>query len=117
MCSSDLAAGEFEHSLRMLSGDADLTVQGPRSGFDERLYPMLAARPEVAVASPVVAIDARPVGRQEALRVLGVDIFRASLIQQGLDPVGSTPAEYGKFMQEEYAKAARIVKLGNIKID
>ena len=51
---------EFEATVRSLSGDADLRVSGPRSGFDEALYPALARHADVAIASPVVELDHRP---------------------------------------------------------
>ena len=72
------AINEFAAAVQTLSGEADLAVRGPRSGFDEALYPRLAALAEVAVASPVVEVDARLPGRREPLRVLGLDIFRAA---------------------------------------
>ena len=53
------AQNELALGVRTLSGDADLQVRGPRSGFDESLYPELSRLPEVAVASPVVEIDAK----------------------------------------------------------
>ena len=68
----------------MLSGDADLEVRGPRAGFDEALYPEVARTPGVAVASPVVEVDAKVAERLDTLRVVGVDAFRAGLIQPGL---------------------------------
>ncbi len=82
-----VAAGEFEQALRLLSGNADLTVHGPRAGFSEALYPGVAALPEVAAASPVVEIDARPAGRTETLRLVGIDVFRAARIQPELAAV------------------------------
>ncbi len=44
------ALAEFSQAVRTLAGQADLEVRGPRSGFDENLYPRLAALPEVAAA-------------------------------------------------------------------
>jgi putative ABC transport system permease protein len=81
---NESAVDELTHSVRTLSGDADLTVRGPRSGFDEALYPQLARDPDVAVASPAVEGDVRIDGRPESLRVLGLDAFRAGAIQPGL---------------------------------
>ncbi len=81
---NESAVDELTHSVRTLSGDADLTVRGPRSGFDEALYPRLARDPDVAVASPAVEVDVRIDGRPEPLRVLGLDAFRAGAIQPGL---------------------------------
>ncbi len=53
------AVNEFALGAQALSGDADLQVRGPRGGFAESLYPELARLPEVAVASPVVEVDAK----------------------------------------------------------
>ena len=78
------ALGEFAQALRTLSGDADLTVRGPREGFDETLYPQIVRLPGVAVASPMVEVEVNLRDREQALRVLGVDVFRAAQIQPGL---------------------------------
>src|SRR6266850_1462202 len=75
------AINEFAAAVQTLSGEADLAVRGPRAGFDESLYPRLAASSEVAVASPVLDVEAKLPGRREPLRVLGVDIFRAARVQ------------------------------------
>jgi putative ABC transport system permease protein len=78
------ALGEFAQALQTLSGDADLTVRGPRAGFDESLYPSIAQLPEVAVASPMLEIEASIRGQEQALRIAGVDVFRAGQIQPAL---------------------------------
>jgi len=75
------ALNEFAAAVQTLSGEADLVVRGPRAGFDEALYPRLARLPEVAVASPVLELEARLPGRREPLRILGLDVFRAARIQ------------------------------------
>jgi putative ABC transport system permease protein len=78
------AINEFSQAVQTLSGTADLEIRGPRAGFDEALYPRVARLPEVAVASPVIEVDIRLGGRSERLRVLGVDVFRAALVQPQL---------------------------------
>ncbi len=78
------AIGELVAGLATLSGDADLEVRGPREGFDERLYPALADDRDVAIASPIVEVDAAIDGRSHALQVLGVDVFRAAAINPAL---------------------------------
>lgn len=78
------AINEFAQAVQTLSGLADLEVRGPRAGFDESLYPRLARLPEIAVASPVVEVEARIAGRRESLRVLGLDVFRAARVQPEL---------------------------------
>src|SRR6266849_6395689 len=75
------AINEFAAAVQTLSGEADLAVRGPRAGFDESLYPRLAKLPEVAVASPVLEVEARLPGRREPLKVLGLDLFRAARVQ------------------------------------
>ncbi len=78
------ALNEFAAAVQTLSGEADLAVRGPRAGFEESLYPRLAKLPEVAVASPVLEVDAKLVGGREPLKILGLDIFRAARIQSFL---------------------------------
>ena len=72
------AVNELARGAQLLSGDADLQVRGPRRGFDEALYPELARLPEVALASPVVEVDAMLADRDEALQIIGEDPFRAA---------------------------------------
>jgi putative ABC transport system permease protein len=78
------AQDELALGVRTLSGDADLQVRGPRSGFDERLYAELSRLPEVAVASPVVEIDAKLADREDVLKIIGIDALRAAAVQPGL---------------------------------
>jgi putative ABC transport system permease protein len=90
---NQVAVSEFSQAVQTLSGAADLVVRGPQAGFDERLYAKIAADPRVAVASPVVDIDAHVVGRDDTLRILGIDVFRAGLIQPGLVPQTQAPLD------------------------
>lgn len=76
-----VAVAEMAQAARSLSGEADLVVQSAHGGLDERLYGTLGARPEVAVASPVIEVEARLPGRRERLRLLGLDVFRAAELQ------------------------------------
>jgi putative ABC transport system permease protein len=78
------ALRELGQALQALSGEADLTIRGPRSGFEESLYAQVATLPEVAVASPVVEAQVSVLGRDEALRMIGLDVFRAGQIQPAL---------------------------------
>jgi putative ABC transport system permease protein len=78
------AVNELALGVQFLAGDADLQVRGPRAGFDEAVYPRLARLPEVAVASPVVEADAKLEGRDDVLRIIGIDVFRAGAVQPGL---------------------------------
>lgn len=78
------AANEFNLAIRALSGEADVVVRGPRSGFPEALYPELARRPGVAAASPAVEADVQLAGRRETIKLIGLDPFRAGEVQPHL---------------------------------
>lgn len=78
------AIDEMGRAVATLSGEAELTVRGPRSGFDESLYPQLALRAEVRDISPAIEVDARLAERDEPLRIVGVDAFRAASVQPKL---------------------------------
>src|SRR5215471_2562479 len=78
------AVNELALGVRALAGDADLQVRGPRGGFDEALYPQLARLPEVAVASPVLEVDAKLADRDDVLRIIGLDAFRAAAVEPAL---------------------------------
>src|SRR5450755_2177317 len=78
------AVNELALGMQFFSGDADLQVRGPRSGFDEVVYPELARLPEVATASPVVELDAKLADRSDALKIIGIDVFHADAVQPGL---------------------------------
>ena len=80
----EAALSEFGRGLRAMAGEADLQVVGPRAGFDEGIYAILAARPEVAAASPVVEVEARLPGREETLEVLGLDPFALARVTPAL---------------------------------
>lgn len=80
------ALDEFGRGMRLLSGEADLRVVGPRAGFDDRLYLTLAQRAEVAEASPILEIEARLPGRDESLRIFGIDLFRIAAVTPPLLP-------------------------------
>jgi putative ABC transport system permease protein len=76
---SDLAA-----AVRALAGEADLEVRGGRSGFSESLYPRLARLAGVSVASPVLELDVGVAGSDRTIRVVGLDVLRAALVQPQL---------------------------------
>lgn len=81
------ALDEFGRGMRLVSGEADLQVVGPRSGFDEAVYVTLAQHPDVAEASPVVEVEARLPQRDGPLRILGIDVFRAAHVSPALLPL------------------------------
>ena len=78
------AVNELAQGVQTLSGDADLEVRGPRGGFPETIYPEIARMAGVAVAGPVVEVDAKVAGGDAPLKIVGIDVFRAGFIQPGL---------------------------------
>ena len=53
----------------------------------------------------------------EVARILKDPALREKFIQQGADPVGNTPDEFGQYMKVETAKWAKIVKASGAKAD
>jgi tripartite-type tricarboxylate transporter receptor subunit TctC len=53
----------------------------------------------------------------EVARVLAQPAMREKFIQQGADPVGSTPQEFGDYMRAETAKWAQLVKASGATVD
>ena len=80
------ALDEFGRGLRVLAGDADLQVVGPGSGFDDGLYPILAAQPGVVEASAVIELETRVAGASRGLRVIGADVLRTARFGPALQP-------------------------------
>lgn len=84
------AVGEFSQAVRATTGQADLEVRGPRAGFDDALLEHIAADPAIAVASPMVEVDAFVIvadeqpGEPRILKVIGIDLFRAGRVTQEL---------------------------------
>lgn len=74
------ALAEIDRAARALAGAADLEIRGPRSGFDDAIFAPIAARPEVAAASPIVEVEAA-LANGDSIRLLGIDGFRAVSLQ------------------------------------
>ncbi|WP_296809043.1 FtsX-like permease family protein [Thiocapsa sp.] len=90
------ALDELGRGMRLLSGEADLQVVGPRSGFDDAVYARIALHPAVAAASPLLEIQARLPGRDETLRVFGIDLFRVAQVTPSLLPIVETATAGGE---------------------
>lgn len=81
---NNAAFNEFSAAVKTLSGLSDLQVRGTQPTFDEAFYPVLAERDGVALASPALEIDAAVPGAEGALKILGIDAFRAAAIAPDL---------------------------------
>jgi len=78
------AFNEFSSAIKSLSGQADVQVRGAEATFDEQIYPRLAERPGVAVASPILEVQASLPGQRSALQIIGLDAFRAGYVTPDL---------------------------------
>jgi len=78
------ALAEFSRTVSSLMGNADIEIRGPRTGFAESLYPRIARLSDVAVASPVVEAEVWVPQRKLALKLVGIDVFRAAQVTPGL---------------------------------
>ena len=110
----EAALSEFGRGLRTLAGDADLQVSGPRGGFDEGLYAVLAARPEVAEASPLVEVEAKLAGRDDSLKLLGVDVFALGRVSPLLLPRAAEGSDRFAVLSDDgvFLSAAVLADLG-----
>ena len=78
------AFNEFSAATKSLAGQADIQVAGTEPWFDETIFGRLAEHPDVAVASPVLLVNAGVPGQQGTLQVVGVDAFRAGYVTPAL---------------------------------
>ncbi len=78
------ALNEFGLATKRLVGEADIVVRGPRDGFPEQLFVDLAHTPSVSALSPVLELEVALSDRKETLKVLGLDPFRAAVLQPAI---------------------------------
>ena len=78
------ASRELSAAVRSLAGEADISVRSSESGFDEALYPRLATLPAISAASPAIELTVKLTGKNERLRIVGIDPLRALVLQPAL---------------------------------
>jgi putative ABC transport system permease protein len=91
------ALNEFGLATKRLVGEADLILRGAHDGFAEDVFVKLARDPAVDVASPVLELEVALPGRRDTLKVLGLDPFRAALLQPAL--FGDIAGEFLSLLQ------------------
>lgn len=74
------ALDQFNNGVRQFSGQADLQLLPHSALLPETILEQLTALPEVAVASPVIDINAPTQGMDKPLRWLGLDVFTAAAV-------------------------------------
>jgi putative ABC transport system permease protein len=81
------ALGEMASALNTVAGSADLQIVSVEpSGFDEELFATLAARPEIAAASPVIERSVALAAGRGTLDIQGIDVLRAAAVTPALIP-------------------------------
>jgi putative ABC transport system permease protein len=78
------ALNEFGLATKRLVGEADIVVRGAREGFPEHVFIDLARTASVSFSSPVLELEVALPGRSETLKVLGLDPFRAAVLQPAI---------------------------------
>jgi tripartite-type tricarboxylate transporter receptor subunit TctC len=53
--------------------------------------------------------------QRDLATALNMPAVQESLLSRGVEPVGSTPVEFNKFIQNEMAKWADVIRRANIK--
>ncbi|MDO8419935.1 MAG: ABC transporter permease, partial [Rubrivivax sp.] len=111
------ALSEFSAAVRAANGEPDLTLRGPRAGFDDAWFERVAADPGVEIASPVLEVDtyaAAPGGRRVPVRVLGIDTLLAAPLAPALLPRPAAGEDRLAFLDPDaaFANAAARDQLG-----
>jgi putative ABC transport system permease protein len=78
------ALNEFTAAVKGLAGQADVQVSGREALFDESIYPVLARRTGVALASPALEVQASVPGLGRPLKIIGIDALQAGQISPAL---------------------------------
>jgi putative ABC transport system permease protein len=78
------ALNEFGLATKRLVGEADIVIRGPREGFAEQVFVDLARDASIGALSPVLELEVALSGRNDTLKVLGLDPFQAAALQPTL---------------------------------
>jgi putative ABC transport system permease protein len=78
------ALNEFGLATKRLVGEADIVIRGPREGFAEQVFVDLAHNASISALSPVLELEVALSGRNDTLKVLGLDPFQAATLQPTL---------------------------------
>ncbi|MDM0046399.1 FtsX-like permease family protein [Variovorax dokdonensis] len=90
------ALEEFSSAVRSVNGQPDLELRAAQGSFDERVFPLVAGAPQVALASPVLEAQVQWLqadGSRAGLRVIGVDALVLPTLAPSLMPVPAPDAD------------------------
>ena len=110
------AFSEFSSAARSLSGSADLHIRARSALFPESVYLSLAQMPDVAVASPVLEIEALVPGKSSPLKILGLDSFQAANITPDLLALPDERQPFAGLMADTLFLSPAAMQWLNVKI-
>ncbi|MEY3579196.1 MAG: hypothetical protein RI984_300 [Pseudomonadota bacterium] len=110
------AFNEFSSAARSLSGSADLHIRARSALFPESVYLSLAQMPDVAVASPVLEIEAIVPGKSSPLKILGLDSFQAANITPDLLALPDERQPFAGLMADTLFLSPAAMQWLNVKI-
>lgn len=97
------AFNEFSAAVNSISGKADLQLQSAQPLFDETAYARIAQHTGVAIASPVLELDAAVIGhsgQNGTLKILGTDVLRSAAIAPDLIGVPAEDRAFDAFADD-----------------
>jgi putative ABC transport system permease protein len=94
------AFNEFSAAVNSIAGQSDLQLRSARSTFDEAIFPRIAQHAGVALASPVLELDAGVPGQRAPLKIIAVDVLRAAGIAPDLSGVPAEGAPFDRFADD-----------------
>ena len=94
------AFNEFSAAVNSIAGKADLQLQSAQPLFDEAIYARIAQRRGIAIASPVLELDAAVAGKNMTLKILGTDVLRAAAIAPDLIGVAAQDKPFDAFADD-----------------
>src|SRR5437764_4965881 len=102
-----------------------LALLSPSRAPESPEYPVVSESVPGVSALSLVGIVAPAATPRERVNRIGADIARAvkasdltdRMSQQGMEPIGSTPEQFGTLIRSEIEKWAKVVKLSGAKVD
>ena len=115
------ALDEFATAVRSIGGQPDLELRAVQGNFDEALYGLVASKPEVALASPVLEVSTyvrTEHAQRMLLRVVGVDALLVASVAPDLMPLPAASSDRLALFSPDtvFLNAAARQRLGGDKL-
>jgi len=109
------AFNEFSAAVNSIAGQSDLQLRSATSTFDESVFPAIAQDTGVALASPVLELDAGVPGQRTPLKIIAVDVLRAAAIAPDLSGVPAGDAPFDRFADDAIFLSPAAMEWLNVK--